>query len=132
MKYTLLSKSVYEVPEEEREQRDELIMDDLLFEMKDRETIVKVEASDGVEYSYCDGTRALSDLHAIAEQFVLYDMADRLEIKDGIDLVQFENGNKGLVAYYNGRKSYLEIIKDAAEVARLRDALREEDEDDEY
>lgn len=33
-----------------------------------------------------------------------------LAIKDGIDLVQFENGNYGFVAYYNGHKNGFEII----------------------
>ena len=34
-----------------------------------------------------------------------------LAIKDGIDLVMFENGNLGFVAYYNNYKDYLEILR---------------------
>ena len=34
----------------------------------------------------------------------------RLAIKDGIDLVQFSNGNYGFVAYYNGEENGFEMI----------------------
>lgn len=37
---------------------------------------------------------------------------DYLAVKDGIDLIQFDNGNIGFVAYYNGHKSFIEIITD--------------------
>ena len=33
-----------------------------------------------------------------------------LAIKDGYDLVQFENGNYGFVAYYNGCENGFEIL----------------------
>lgn len=33
-----------------------------------------------------------------------------LAIKDGVDLVQYSNGNYGFVAYYNGYKNGFEII----------------------
>ena len=33
-----------------------------------------------------------------------------LAIKDGYDLVEFENGNLGYVAYYNGNKNGFEIL----------------------
>lgn len=33
-----------------------------------------------------------------------------LAIKDGADLVQYENGNYGFVAFYNGRQNGFEII----------------------
>lgn len=35
-----------------------------------------------------------------------------LAIKDGYDLVRFENGNIGFVAYYNGVKNGFEILRD--------------------
>lgn len=35
-----------------------------------------------------------------------------LAIKDGVDLVQFENSNYGFVAYYNGVENGFEIIKE--------------------
>lgn len=39
----------------------------------------------------------------------IYDAIDALAIKDGVDLVRFENGNIGFVAYYNGHKDAFEI-----------------------
>ena len=35
---------------------------------------------------------------------------ERLAIKDGVDLVRFETGNIGFVAYYNGNKNGFEIL----------------------
>ena len=42
----------------------------------------------------------------------IHDALSELFIKDGADLVQYENGNYGFVAYYNDCKSGFEIIKD--------------------
>lgn len=33
-----------------------------------------------------------------------------LAIKDGVDVVQYENGNYGFVAYYNGHENGFEIL----------------------
>ena len=33
-----------------------------------------------------------------------------LAIKDGVAIVQYENGNYGFVAYYNGKKNGFEVI----------------------
>ena len=38
-----------------------------------------------------------------------------LAIKDGYDLVQFENGNIGFVAYYNGHENGFEILDESEE-----------------
>lgn len=35
-----------------------------------------------------------------------------LAIKDGVDLVRFDNGNLGFVAYYNGGKNAFEILEE--------------------
>lgn len=40
------------------------------------------------------------------------DAIEYLAIKDGIDLVQFENGNIGYVAYYSGNYNGFEIVRD--------------------
>ena len=40
------------------------------------------------------------------------DAIECLAIKDGYDLVQYENGNIGIVAYYNGNNNGFEIIRD--------------------
>ena len=36
-----------------------------------------------------------------------------LAIKDGVDLVQFEDGNYGFIAYYNGVENGFEILKES-------------------
>lgn len=38
------------------------------------------------------------------------DAIENLAIKDGVDMVQFNNGNYGFVAYYNGETNGFEII----------------------
>lgn len=40
----------------------------------------------------------------------LYDAIQMLAIKDGVDLVKFENGRAGFVAYYNGNDNGFEIV----------------------
>lgn len=47
------------------------------------------------------------------EQFqmlTIYDAIELLPAKDGMDLVRYENGNYGFVAYYNGNVSGFEVI----------------------
>lgn len=44
----------------------------------------------------------------------IYDALENLAIKDGVDLVQYENGNYGYVAYYNGNRNGFEILKEDA------------------
>ena len=40
-----------------------------------------------------------------------------LAIKDGVDLVQYENGNYGYVAYYNGCENGFEILGEEEDYA---------------
>lgn len=42
----------------------------------------------------------------------LYNGIERLAIKDGYDIVEYENGNIGFVGYNNGYYSGFEIIRD--------------------
>lgn len=56
----------------------------------------------------------------------LESLIQRLAIKDGVDLVRFDNGNVGFVAYYNGQKNGFEIL---GSVTEKREALREYIED---
>ena len=44
------------------------------------------------------------------EETSIEDAIQRLAIKDGYDMVQFQNGNYGFVAYYNGIVNGFEII----------------------
>lgn len=124
-KYEILGKSLYSFDylicdDEERNARDEEIMETLLAHLKGRETIIAVDVWGCSDWIICDGEWTWS----------LYDMVDRLAIKDGVDMVRFDNGNLGLVAYYSGRESYLEIITDEEKIAQIKDASREEDEDE--
>lgn len=43
------------------------------------------------------------------EVCTINDAIESLAIKDGADLVRWENGNIGFVAYYNGNKNGFEI-----------------------
>jgi hypothetical protein len=55
----------------------------------------------------------LEDKHFLDESYTtsfnIDDTIQCLAIKDGVDLVQFENGNMGFVAYYNGHKNGFEF-----------------------
>ena len=44
------------------------------------------------------------------EAMYLEDAIERLAIKDGVDMVQFDNGNLGFIAYYSGEENGFEII----------------------
>lgn len=44
------------------------------------------------------------------------DAINILAIKDGADLVRFENGNLGYVAYYNGMTDIIEIVAKAKDI----------------
>lgn len=56
------------------------------------------------------------DKHYMDEHFfVTNDIEDEIQIlaiKDGVDLVQFENGNIGFIAYYNGHENGFEFSID--------------------
>lgn len=122
MNYKVLGMPLYSMPEgttdETREARNEAITDTLLELLKNQVSVIRVNVGGYVDELICDGVYAWADLD---------DMIDRLPIKDGVDLVQYDNGNLGLVAYYNSRTSYLEILTDADEVARVREAAEDDD-----
>ena len=60
------------------------------------------------EVSYHHFNSVFSDDYVTID--TIYDAIDALAIKDGVDLVRFENGNEGFVAYYNGYKDAFEIL----------------------
>ena len=43
--------------------------------------------------------------------WTVYDAIQCLAIKDGVDLVQYDNGRYGFVAYYNGNVNGFEIVE---------------------
>lgn len=44
------------------------------------------------------------------EEYTIDEAWQHLASKDGIDMVQYENGNYGFIAYYNGHINGFEII----------------------
>lgn len=57
-------------------------------------------------------------------QVDIYDVIERLAIKDGIDVIEYENGCRGIVAYYNTHKSFIMILDEDMHGANLVDMLR--------
>ena len=62
-------------------------------------------------------------------EMTVHDAIDALAIKEGADLVQFENGNYGFVAYYGDHKDGFEIEKETDVLKRkvaemLEDAIQ--------
>lgn len=55
----------------------------------------------------------IEDKHFIDERYEtsndITETIQSLAIKDGVDLVEFDNGNMGFVAYYNGHKNAFEF-----------------------
>ena len=45
-------------------------------------------------------------------ELYIFGAIEHLAIKDGYDLVQYENGNYGYVAYYNGIENGFEILEE--------------------
>ena len=48
------------------------------------------------------------------EDTIVMDIDDAIQclaIKDGVDMVQFSNGNYGFIAYYNGKVNGFEVIR---------------------
>lgn len=53
--------------------------------------------------------------HDFKVNTTISDAVEHLAIKDGVDLVQFDNSNYGYVAYYNGTENGFEILEEAKE-----------------
>lgn len=45
-------------------------------------------------------------------EFCIDEAIEALAIKDGVDIVRFDNGNIGFIAYYNGHKNGFEILRE--------------------
>lgn len=97
----LTSKSVYDIEDtdnydteiEKLSEEQNALLSKLGYEYCDREYLVKFGRIDDYEVISID------------------EAIQRLAIKDGVDLVEFENGNIGFVAYYHGfNENYFEVI----------------------
>lgn len=54
----------------------------------------------------------------------IYDIIEMLAIKDGIDVIEYENGRRGIVAYYNAHKSFIMILDADEDVSTFADILK--------
>lgn len=99
------------------ETRNAAIIDKLTAHMEGRETVVRTYVWGRVDTWLDDGRNPWSTLR---------DALDNLEVKEGVDLVRYAvGGTCGIVAYYSGRDSFLEIITDADAVAKIKAELEE-------
>ena len=111
----ITSKSVLDIPYESAEQNErdcELLIieqDKILKELGFK--LLKCYKLHFFESRYTSNTE---------REMEIEDAIQCLAIKDGVDLVQFDNGNYGYVAYYNGVENGFEILNE-----------REDDEDEE-
>lgn len=105
-KYKIITnKSVLDIPYENAEQNER----DCEALVKEQDEILK---ANGFEFFKRYKMRMLNDRYEkdifINEE--INEAVQYLSIKDGYDLVQFENGNYGFVAYYNGTENGFEIL----------------------
>ena len=103
MKYTILtSRSVMDIPYENAEQNERETQ--ALWEEQNR--IIKELAPSEFYKAHFLNSRFF-DEHI--RKGTLDDLIQCLAIKDGCDLVRFENGKLGYVAYYNGHENGFEF-----------------------
>lgn len=60
----------------------------------------------------------------IGVQVDIYDIIEMLAIKDGIDVIEYENGRRGIVAYYNAHNSFIMILNEDEDVSDFADILK--------
>ena len=112
----LTSKTVYNIGETD-EEREALINEQNAVLESLGYDFATVYDAHFFNSSFFDEQTVCDDMHSLI---------DRLAVKDGVDLVRFENGNVGFVAYYNGEVNAFEILRTLTE---KREALREYIED---
>lgn len=105
----LTGKSVLDIPYENEEQFEKEILD-----------LVEEHSNILAQHMYKQSVTECYFIHFFDSVFfdesytamTIDDAIEYLAIKDGFDLVQYENGNIGFVAYYNGNNNGFEIIRD--------------------
>ena len=95
------------------------------FATNEEEETAYIAHSDEIEtilqangYSYYNTLYNLhffGDWRETTENGEIYDSIEALAIKEGVDVVKFENGHLGIVAYYNDKKDFFEILGDYVE-----------------
>ena len=93
-----------DIPESEEEEFREQLR-------KEQEDFLANEIkTENVMIHFIEDTAFLGEAYEYVAATEIEDMIQYLAIKDGVDLVRFENGNLGYVAYYNGYENAFEII----------------------
>lgn len=102
------SHNLYEycdIPEEEEEKfREELWQEQM-------GVIEKEVTTENVIIHFLEDTAFCNEMYEYASKKEIDEYIQYLAIKDGLDLVRFENGNLGFIAYYNGHENGFEIIQ---------------------
>ena len=74
------------------------------------EFLAKEIKTKNVVIHFIEDTTFIDDTYEYVAATEIDVMIQYLAVKDGVDLVRFENGNLGYVAYYNGHENAFEII----------------------
>ena len=102
-KYEVLLDSLFEIdPETNDETRWDREVKFLLEKVKSKTVIFHYFDS-----AFFDEYVELGEMTASE----LSDRTDALAIKDGIDVVRYDNGNYGIIAYYSGHENGFEVIE---------------------
>ena len=111
MNYKVLNKmSVMDIPEDIYEteiERHNQETDDILFD----NDIVMTGAYANTEYvcEFWENKRAETETRTVT----IYDAIEMLALKEGTDVVEYDNGNIGIVGYYNAWENGFIILRKA-------------------
>lgn len=104
-KYKVLTqKSILDMEYENEKQWEQ----DCLALYKEQNSILKENGIDNLESQWVHFFESPYSYDIIVKTDI-DDAIEHLAIKDGVDLVQYENGNYGYVAYYSGVDNGFEI-----------------------
>ena len=97
------------------EEQEEIFREELA---KEQDAVLKqtLEEYDWHDTFYCIRHKSTWIKEDYSVFWSIDDAINCLAVKDGIDLVRFENGNLGYVGYYNGRRDIVEIVAKAKDI----------------
>lgn len=109
MKYTILTtRSVMDIPYENDEQHTKEC-EALIAEQN--QILEKEITTEQVIIHFIEDPHFINESYQYCSKEDISEYIDWLAIKDGCDLVRFENGFLGYVAYYNGHENAFEIME---------------------
>ena len=111
MKFEIIGQNFYECKE-----YDESMGTDSMIAFYERQQAI-------FDSIYTEDTKVIihyleSDHYTIGYTSEINDYIDCLAIKDGVNIVRFENGNIGFMAYYSGYENGFEIMPLSMEIER--------------